>query len=62
MHAGADCSSQLAAADRPWGLSRGDAHVTADTGDGIKIPGKTSGAICLGSGGSITALKSPKST
>jgi hypothetical protein len=33
------------------------AAVTADTGDGIKVPGSASGAVCIASGGAITALK-----
>jgi hypothetical protein len=32
------------------------ATVTTDTGDGLKIPGKASGAVCLASDGTITAL------
>jgi hypothetical protein len=32
-------------------------NVTADTGDGIKVPGKGKGAVCISSSGSITALK-----
>jgi hypothetical protein len=31
--------------------------VTADTGDGIKIPGTDKGAVCISSSGSVTALK-----
>lgn len=31
--------------------------VTADTGDGIKIPGKVSGAVCVDPSGNVTALK-----
>jgi hypothetical protein len=34
------------------------AAVTTDTGDGLKIPGSAKGAVCIGAGGSITALKS----
>jgi hypothetical protein len=33
------------------------AKVTADTGDGIKVPGSAKGAVCISSSGSITALK-----
>jgi len=33
------------------------AVVTADTGDGIKVPGKASGAVCVAVNGNITALK-----
>ena len=33
------------------------ASVTADTGDGIKIPGKATGAVCLGTSGNVTLLK-----
>ena len=32
------------------------ATVTTDSGDGLKIPGKGSGAVCLASDGTITAL------
>jgi hypothetical protein len=31
--------------------------VTADTGDGIKIPGKLKGAVCISSSGALSALK-----
>jgi hypothetical protein len=31
--------------------------VTADTGDGIKVPGTDKGAVCISSSGSVTALK-----
>ena len=33
------------------------AAVTADTGDGLKLPGTAKGAVCIGTDGSITALK-----
>ena len=33
------------------------AVVTADTGDGLKLPGSAKGAVCLGTDGSVTALK-----
>jgi hypothetical protein len=33
------------------------AIVTADTGDGLKLPGSAKGAVCIGTDGSITALK-----
>jgi hypothetical protein len=33
------------------------ATVTADTGDGIKVPGAAKGAVCISSSGAITALK-----
>jgi hypothetical protein len=33
------------------------ATVTADKGDGIKVPGKASGAVCIAKSGAITALK-----
>jgi hypothetical protein len=33
------------------------ATVTGDTGDGIKVPGSSKGAVCISSGGNITALK-----
>ncbi len=33
------------------------AVVTADTGDGLKLPGTAKGAVCIGTDGSITALK-----
>jgi len=33
------------------------ATVTGDTGDGLKVPGKAAGAICISQSGSITALK-----
>jgi hypothetical protein len=33
------------------------ASVTADTGDGIKVPGTAKGAVCISSSGSVTALK-----
>ncbi len=36
------------------------ATVTADSGDGIKVPGKASGAVCISQSGSVTALKSLK--
>ncbi len=29
------------------------ANVTADTGDGLKVPGKVTGAVCISSGGTI---------
>ncbi len=38
------------------------ATVTADTGDGLKIPGVGTGEVCLGTDGSVTALKSLKTT
>jgi hypothetical protein len=38
------------------------AAVTADTGDGLKIPGKAKGAVCISSSGSITALKPLEAT
>jgi hypothetical protein len=31
--------------------------VTGDTGDGIKIPGKDKGAVCISPTGAVTALK-----
>ena len=36
------------------------AGVTADTGDGIKVPGKLKGSVCLSQSGNITALKAFK--
>ena len=36
------------------------ASVTADTGDGIFIPGTETGEVCVGTDGSITALKALK--
>ena len=33
------------------------ASVTSDTGDGLKLPGTAKGAVCIGTSGSITALK-----
>jgi len=36
--------------------------VTADTGDGIKVPGKSSGAVCISSTGVISALKPLKAS
>lgn len=33
------------------------ANVTGDTGDGIKVPGKASGAVCIAHSGAVTALK-----
>jgi hypothetical protein len=33
------------------------AKVTADTGDGIKVPGKAAGAVCTAPSGAVTALK-----
>jgi hypothetical protein len=33
------------------------ATVTADSGDGLKLPGEAKGAVCLGTSGAITALK-----
>jgi hypothetical protein len=33
------------------------ATVTADTGDGIKVPGTAKGAVCISSSGAVTALK-----
>jgi hypothetical protein len=33
------------------------AVVTADTGDGLALPGKATGEVCISTGGSITALK-----
>jgi hypothetical protein len=38
--------------------------VTADTGDGIKVPGKYQGAVCISNdeAGTITALKPLKVT
>jgi hypothetical protein len=33
------------------------AVVTGDTGDGLKIPGKGTGAVCIDPSGNITALK-----
>jgi hypothetical protein len=33
------------------------AVVSADTGDGLKLPGSAKGAVCVGTSGSITALK-----
>ncbi len=34
--------------------------VTADTGDGIKVPGKYSGEVCISTAGNITAAKALK--
>lgn len=34
--------------------------VTADTGDGIKVPGTYKGAVCISTSGAITALKTLK--
>jgi len=36
--------------------------VTADTGDGIKVPGKYSGAVCITSTGAVSALKPLKAS
>jgi hypothetical protein len=36
------------------------ATVTADTGDGIKVPGKAKGAVCISQSDNITALKAMK--
>jgi hypothetical protein len=36
------------------------AVVTADTGDGIKVPGTSKGAVCISTTGAITALGSMK--
>jgi hypothetical protein len=36
--------------------------VTGDTGDGIKIPGKVKGAVCIDPSGNVTALKPFKLT
>jgi hypothetical protein len=36
------------------------AAVTGDTGDGILIPGTEAGSVCIGTDGSITALKALK--
>lgn len=36
--------------------------VTADTGDGIKVPGKYQGAVCISPTGSITAAKPLKAS
>ncbi len=33
------------------------AVVTSDSGDGLKLPGSAKGAVCLGTDGSVTALK-----
>lgn len=33
------------------------ASVTADTGDGIKVPGVAKGAVCIATNGTISALK-----
>jgi hypothetical protein len=33
------------------------APVTGDSGDGLKLPGTAKGAVCIGTDGSITALK-----
>jgi hypothetical protein len=33
------------------------AAVSSDTGDGLKLPGTAKGAVCLGTDGSVTALK-----
>lgn len=33
------------------------APITADTGDGIKVPGSAKGAVCISSSGTITAVK-----
>jgi hypothetical protein len=38
------------------------ATVTADTGDGLKVPGKATGAVCISSSGAITALKPLKAS
>jgi hypothetical protein len=32
-------------------------NVTADSGDGLKLPGTFKGAVCIGTDGSVTALK-----
>jgi hypothetical protein len=36
--------------------------VTGDSGDGLKIPGKYQGAVCIDSAGNITALKPTTAT
>jgi hypothetical protein len=36
------------------------AVVTGDTGDGIKVPGTSKGAVCISASGNITALGSMK--
>ena len=38
------------------------ATVTADTGDGLKVPGKATGAVCISQSGAITALKPLKAS
>jgi hypothetical protein len=38
------------------------ATVTADHGDGIKVPGKAKGAVCISKTGNITALKALKAS
>lgn len=38
------------------------APITADTGDGIKVPGTATGAVCLAKDGTISALKPLKIT
>jgi len=36
------------------------APITADTGDGIKVPGSAKGAVCIAKSGAVTALKALK--
>jgi hypothetical protein len=37
-------------------------QVTADTGDGVKVPGKFTGAVCVSPSGNFSTLKAPKVT
>ena len=38
------------------------AAVTGDSGNGLKVPGKATGAVCISHSGDITALKPTKAT
>jgi hypothetical protein len=41
---------------------KANATVTGDTGDGIKVPGKAQGSVCIYPNGSVSALKPFKIT
>ena len=52
-----DCPGYVKDAATNPSAEKFTATITADTGDGLKLPGEAKGAVCIGTDGSITALK-----
>ncbi len=53
--AGKKCPGYVKGASSNPSLDKFSGAVTADTGDGLKVPGKYSGTVCVSSSGTITA-------